>query len=138
MLLFCSNVFAAGSAGLNFETYAGGGAYPSIYNRTLLSTGIVSSINFNWGGGYVLNSGRADGVIVHFTGYINIATSGLYYFGGNADDGLIINVNNTSVVNSWIESGGSFRSGSIQLTAGIVPIEVWYYENGCRSERAHV
>lgn len=130
LLFVCTNVFSAGIAGLNYTTYAAGGPQPSIYNRTILSTGTVSTINFGWGGGYVLNSGRAEGVIVKFTGYINIPTSGTYYFGGNADDGLIIIVNNTTVLHSWIENGGDFRYGAINLTAGIMPIEVWYYENG--------
>jgi hypothetical protein len=126
------------SAGLNFQTYAAGGATPSytqdangnITNRTLLSSGVVSTINYNWGSGGVLNSGRSEGVIVRFYGFINITTAGTYWFGGNADDGIRINVNNISVVNSWIESGGDFRQGSISLSAGVVPIEVLYYENG--------
>ena len=129
---------AAGTAGLNFQTYIAGGATPSytqdasgnITNRTLISTGTVSTINYNWGGGAVLTSNRGDGVIVRFYGYVNIATSGTYYFGGNADDGIRIKVNNTYVVNSWIESGGTFRSGSIYLAAGVYPIELMYYENG--------
>lgn len=137
-LLFCITANAAGTAGLNYQTYVAGGATPTytqdangnITNRTLISTGTVSSVNYNWGSGAVLTSNRGDGVIVRFYGYINIATSGTYYFGGNADDGIRIKVNNTYVVNSWIESGGTFRSGSIYLAAGVYPIELMYYENG--------
>ena len=125
-------------AGLNYQTYAAGGATPSytqnadgtITNRTLLTSGTVGTVNYNWGGGQVMNSGLSDGVIVRFYGYINIATSGTYTFGGNADDGLRIKVNGTSVINSWQEDGGSFRQGSINLTAGYVPVEIMYYENG--------
>ena len=138
LLLVCSNVWAAGISGINFQTYAAGGPMPgytqdangTITNRTLLSTGTVSTINYQWGGGAVLNSNRAEGVIVRFYGFINLATAGTYYFGGQADDGIQIKVNNTSVVNSWIESGGAFRSGSIYLAAGTYPIELMYYENG--------
>jgi hypothetical protein len=137
-LFFCITANAAGTAGLNYQTYIAGGAQPSytqdangnITNRTLVSTGTVSSVNYNWGSGAVLTSNRGDGVIVRFYGYVNIATSGTYYFGGNADDGIRIKVNNTYVVNSWIESGGTFRSGSIYLAAGVYPIELMYYENG--------
>jgi hypothetical protein len=125
-------------ADVNYQTYAAGGATPSytqdangnITNRTLLSSGTVGNINFNWSGGGVLNSGRTEGVIVRFYGFINIPTSGTYTFGGNADDGLRIRVNNISVVDSWVDSGGHFRSGSITLNAGVVAIEVMYYENG--------
>jgi hypothetical protein len=142
LLTLCLSVnsedIEAQSAGLNFQTYAAGGAQPTytqdangnIINRTLLSSGTVSTVNYNWGGGGVLNSGRAEGVIVRFYGFINIPTSGTYTFGGNADDGLRIRVNNTSVVDSWVDSGGHFRSGSITLNAGVVAIEVLYYENG--------
>ena len=128
----------AQSAGVNYQTYAAGGATPSytqdangnITNRTLLSSGTVSTVNFEWGGGAVLNSGRAEGVIVRFHGFINIPTAGTYSFGGQADDGIRIRVNNIQVVDSWIESGGAFRNGSVSLPAGIVPIELIYYENG--------
>jgi hypothetical protein len=128
---------AAGITGLNYTAYVGGGAAPTYTQnadgtlvRTYLSSGTVSTIDYNWGGGNILNSNRGDGVIVRFYGYIKIDNPGTYQFGGNADDGIRIKVNNTSVVNSWIESGGAFRSGSIQLAAGTYPIEVMYYENG--------
>lgn len=132
------HVAQAQTAGLNFQTYAAGGAQPSytqgangtITNRTLLTSGTVSTVNYQWGSGAVLNSGRGDGVIVRFFGFINIPTTGTYSFGGNADDGIRIRVNNVSVVDSWIESGGAFRSGSVALSAGVVPIELIYYENG--------
>lgn len=145
ILLFAFIYFSASSQdidaqtnGLLYSTYAAGGAMPSytqaadgtINNRTLLSSGTVSTINYQWGGGAVLNSGRAEGVIVRFYGFINIPTAGTYSFGGQADDGIRIKVNNTQVVDSWIESGGAFRSGSVNLPAGTVPIELIYYENG--------
>ena len=134
----CTRPAQAQTAGLNYTTYAAGGATPSytqaadgtINNRTQLSTGTVSTINYNWGGGGVLNSGRGDGVIVRFYGYINIPTAGTYTFGGNADDGIRLKVNNTQVINSWQEDGGSFRQGTISLSAGYVPVELIYYENG--------
>ena len=137
-LFFCLTAQAAGISGLNFQTYAAGGPYPSytqdasgnITNRTLISTGTVSTINYNWGSGGVLTSGRGDGVIVRFYGYINITTTGTYYFGGNADDGIRIKLDTTTVLNSWIEDGGNFRSGSVYLTAGVHAIELMYYENG--------
>lgn len=145
ILLFAFIYFSANSEeidaqtnGLFYNTYAAGGPMPSytqaadgtINNRTLLSSGTVSNINYQWGGGAVLNSGRNEGVIVRFHGFINIPTAGTYSFGGQADDGIRIRVNNTQVVNSWIESGGDFRSGSISLPSGTVPIELIYYENG--------
>jgi hypothetical protein len=124
----------AQTSGLTYYTYRSpNGASPNITTLTyptVLSTGIVTTVNYDWGSGGVLNSGRVDNVIVKFTGYINIPTTGLYYFGSTADDGVIIKVNDNIVLNSWIDTSPAFRSGNINLTAGIVPIEVWYYENG--------
>ena len=132
-LLFCLTA----QADLSYQNYAAGGAMPSytqdvngnITNRTLLSTGTVNTVGLTTSSGTGLPT-RSDGFIVRFYGFINIPTAGTYYFGGQADDGIRIKVNNVSVVNSWIESGGDFRSGSINLSAGVVPVEIMYYENG--------
>jgi hypothetical protein len=131
-LLFCLTA----QADLSYQNYAAGGAMPSytqdvngnITNRTLLSTGTVNTVGLTTSSGTGLPT-RSDGFIVRFYGFINIPTAGTYYFGGQSDDGIRIKVNNVSVVNSWIESGGDFRSGSINLSAGVVPVEVMYYEN---------
>ena len=133
----CMGRAYAQTAGLNYQNYAAGGASPTytqdaagnITNRTLLSTGTVSTVGLTTSSGAGLPT-RSDGFIVRFYGYINIPTAGTYGFGGQADDGIRIKINNISVVNSWIESGGSFREGSITLSAGYVPVEVMYYENG--------
>ena len=133
LLLFSLPVFADGISGLTYQTYRGTGPtpnYTTLYYPTVLSTGTSSTINFDWGGSNVLNSGRSEQVIVKWTGYINVPESGSYTFGGYADDGVIIKVNNNTVVNSWIESGAALRYGTATLTAGVQPIEVWYYENG--------
>lgn len=127
--------YSAGVAGLTYETFKGTGPSPNINPLTyptVLSTGVSANINYPAGsfGNNLLGSGYIDRVIVKWTGYINFPTSGPAYFGGNADDGLIIRIAYTTVVNSWTDSGGTFRSGSLNLPAGIHPIEVWYYENG--------
>lgn len=130
-IVLSQHVYAAGVSGLTYETYAAGGASPSRVNRTLLTSGVLSSINYNWGGGYVLDSGRADGVIVHLTGYYKVDTTGTYTFGMNSDDGTILTINGTTLVNYWGEQGSTLRYGSVYLTAGtVVPVEIWYYENG--------
>jgi len=134
---FIPTTLAAGTTGLNYQNYAAGGPSPSytqdatgnITNRTLLSTGTVNTVGLTTSNGTGLPT-RSDGFIVRFYGFINIPTAGTYYFGGQADDGIRIKINNISVVNSWIESGGDFRQGSINLSAGTVPVEIMYYENG--------
>jgi hypothetical protein len=123
--------------GLNYQNYAAGGAQPTytqdangnITNRALLTTGTVNVVGLTASNGTGIPT-RSDNFIVRFYGFINIPVAGTYWFGGNADDGIRIKINNISVVNSWVDDGGSFRSGSITLAAGVVPVEVMYYENG--------
>ena len=82
-LTMCMNlvVYAAGTAGLNYTTYLPNGSWSSPNQNTLipLTSGNVSDINFNWN--YVLDSGRADGVVVKFTGYFKAESTGTYQFG---------------------------------------------------------
>lgn len=130
-LSYCGKTHAQSVAGWNYTTYYGGGASPSIANRTVDTTGVTTSINYDWGSGLVLDSRLYDGVIIHFTGYLRAPTTGTYYFGITSDDGNQLTINNTVVTSCWCDQGPTFRSGSIYLTAGqIVPADIWYYENG--------
>jgi hypothetical protein len=125
MLFFSHIAYSAGLQGLTYEVYDGGGPSPNISNRQLLSTGVVSNINFDWGGGYVLDSGRYDNVIIRFYGYYKVPGTGVQtvYLGITSDDGQILTINNNTIVNCWY--------GAINANGGdILPIEIWYYENG--------
>ena len=134
---FCSPK-AHAQAGLNFTTYVGTGATPNYTNLaypTAISSGTISQINYNWGSGVVLNSGRADQVMVHVTGFSVAPGTGNQNitFYDSSDDGFRLKINNTVVINNWQEQGPSnFNgSGAITLTGGqVYPIDVWYYENG--------
>ena len=130
-------------ADLYYNTYAGTGAYPStpfygsgtLYYPTVLSTGTVTSINHNWGGGNVLDSGLSERVIVKYWGYIYVPGSGsqTLTFYNYSDDGFYMKINDTVVINDWQEQAPNYYngSGSITLTGGqYYAIEVWYYENG--------
>jgi len=138
LLLVCSNVWADGVQGLTYYTYQGtSGAGPSISPLaypTVRSTGISASINYPTGsfnGVNILGSGYGDRVIVKWVGYINVPTTGTYYFGASADDGFKIYIDNLLVTDSWIDSSGAFRSGAATtLTAGAHAVTFWYYENG--------
>ena len=138
LLLFSLTALADGIAGLTYYTYRGTGAYPNYTNLaypTALSTGTSPNLNYNWGGGTVLNSGRADQVMVHWTGYIQWPGTGNVpvTFYNSADDGFVLKVNGTTVINNWVEQGNAYynSSGSITLTGGTAYyIDVWYYENG--------
>jgi hypothetical protein len=138
LLLFSLTALADGIAGLTFYTYRGTGATPSYTNLTyptVLSTGTSPNINYNWGSGAVLTSGRADTVMVHWVGYIQWPGTGNVpvTFYNSSDDGFILKVNGTTVINNWVEQGNAMynSNGSITLTGGSAYyIDVWYYENG--------
>ena len=139
LLFVCSNVFAD----LYYETYTGTGAYPNMpyYGTgqltypTVLSSGTVTAINHDWGGGAVLNSGLSERVLVKYWGYIYVPGSGsqTLTFYNSSDDGFYLRINNQTVINDWQEQGPGFYNGagSITLMGGqYYYMEAWYYENG--------
>ena len=130
-------------ADLYYKTYQGTGSYPSFPGNggsltypTVLSSGTVSSLNYNWGSGVVLDSGRNERVIVNFYGYITIPDTGsqdiqFYLY---ADDGVYMKIDNTVVINDWQEQGPgmwNYVSTDQTLTGGqTYYIDAWWYENG--------
>lgn len=130
-------------ADLTYKTYQGTGARPSfpgnggsLYYGTVLSTGTVTSLNYNWSSGVVLDSSRNERVIVNFYGYITIPDTGsqdiqFYLY---ADDGVYMKIDSTVVINDWNEQGAgiwNYVSTDQTLTGGSTYyIDAWYYENG--------
>lgn len=136
-LLFISNVYATGVAGLNYKVLSAGGPTPALTEtgRTVLASGVSSTISYDWGGGSVMGT-WGDSVMIHWTGYIKWpdgAGQKTVYFYSASDDGFYMNINGTNVINSWREQGTSWfnGSGAITLTAGqAYYIDIWWYENG--------
>ena len=89
-----------------------------------------SLISFDWGNGGVVPGGRSDNYLVRWTGYVTVPTTGSYQFGGHADDGVRIKINNSTVMEDWTGGAHPVEYGSpVSLTAGVpVPITVEYYE----------
>jgi hypothetical protein len=131
LLLFSTPAFAD----INYQVYAAGGATPCRGCGTSLNSGTTASINFDWGSGVVMGSGRSNGVSIHFTGYITVpgsASSSITFY-NRSDDGFYMTINNTVVINNWREQGPANynSSGTITLQGGqTYAIDVWYYENG--------
>ena len=142
-LVVCMSITNQAKADLTYKTYAGTGPYPtfpgnggSLYYGTVLSTGTVTSLDYNWGSGVVLDSGRNDRVIVNFYGYITIPDTGsqdiqFYLY---ADDGVYMKIDDTVVINDWNEQGPgmwNYVSTDQTLTGGSTYyIDAWWYENG--------
>ena len=96
----------------------------------LVATQNVPNIDFNWGGGLVLNSGRSEDVAVRFTGNINIPITGTYTLYAPGDDGIQVIIGGNRVINDWYDKGGGGSVVTVQLNEGIYPFTLWFYENG--------
>lgn len=132
LLLVSISASAQITNGLNFTTYApvaGQLTSPDRSTLTQLSTGTVANLYTDWD--YVLNSGRNSNVVVKFTGYFKADTAGTYNLGLEGDDGVELIMKGQTLISHWADQPGTRRTATITLTAGeIVPITIWYYENG--------
>ena len=97
-----------------------------------IATQIVPNINFQWGGGNVLNSGKYDRVLVRFTGNISFPTSSSYQFYSPADDGTMLYIDGVKISDDWRDKGGGgSTSASVYFEAGSThTITLYFYENG--------
>ena len=124
-LFICISVHSQQAAAIaNFETwYCPSWPCPTS-GQPILSTGTLNgNLNYDWGGGNVLNSGRSDYVVVHVTAsFVMPGTAGqsyTVYFLNQDDDGSILKIGGTTVIDDW--SGlhaPSNRGGSINLIGG--------------------
>ena len=129
-------------ADVNYETwYCPSWPCPQSSN-TLLSSGTWAggTMNYDWGGGEVLDSGRSDYVVVHLDGYITVpipfngsaGDSVTVTFYNQDDDGSLLKIDGTTVIDDWsgLHSPAT-RSGTITLQAGeTYSYERWFAEWG--------
>jgi hypothetical protein len=115
----------------NRQGYNNAPPLPTSNERPIYTT-IVPDINFNWGSGQVLNSGRSEDVIVRFTGNISFPTSGNYQFHSPADDGTILQIDGVQIISDWRDKGGGgSTSAPVYFEGGSThTITLYYYENG--------
>ena len=103
-------------ADLAYESFisASGGGSPNFNppdNTSVQSSGTASNLNYDWGNGQVLDSGRSDDVIVKFTGtYAHPGDSGVsssIRFAARVDDGIKVIIDGTTVLDDWHDQGPS-------------------------------
>ena len=106
-------------------------------SNTILSSGTLNTtLNYDWGSGQVLDSGRSDYVVVHLTGsFVMPGTAGQsyqVYFLNQDDDGSRLKIGNTVVIEDWSGlHGPTNRGGSIVLVGGqTYAYERWFSEWG--------
>ena len=106
-------------------------------SNTILSSGTLNTtLNYDWGGGNVLDSGRSDYVVVHLTGNFimpgTVGQSYQVYFLNQDDDGSRLKIGNTVVIEDWSGlHGPANRGGGIVLVGGqTYAYERWFSEWG--------
>jgi YD repeat-containing protein len=93
-----------------------------------------SQVSFSWGSGSPYPSINSDNFNARWVGYVTVPTAGSYKFGTRADDGTRVWINNTLVLDHWVNQGQPANpdyGSSVTLAAGqTVPVKVEYFENG--------
>ena len=64
----------------------------------------------------------------YFSGILNVTTPGIYTFNTSSDDGSVLWVDGTLVVNNNFSQGVTMRSGSVTLGAGAHTLVTAYYQ----------
>lgn len=125
-----TTVIPAGLVAESYNMFGYNSSPPLPDQSSLVATTKVDNINFDWGGGAILNSGLFEDVAVRFSGNINIPTTNTYTFYAPGDDGVIVIIDGNTIINDWYDKGGGGSIVSVPMTEGSHSITVWYYENG--------
>ena len=105
--------------------------YDNMDFTNLLVTRVDPTVNFNWTGGSPDPSIGADTFSARWTGQVQPRYTGAVTFYAASDDGSRLWVNNTLVVDNWVDHETTEKSGSITLVAGQkYDLRLEYYENG--------
>ena len=92
-----------------------------------------SSVNFNWGTGNPGGGINNDTFSARWTRTINLP-AGNYRFYVRSDDGIRLWIDNTLVINKWIDQGSTQYSVDRNVSAGNHSFKIEYYENGGGAE----
>jgi uncharacterized repeat protein (TIGR03806 family) len=88
-------------------------------------------VNFDWGTAAPATNISADHFTVKWTGDVQPIFTETYTFYTRTDDGVRLRVNNSLLIDKWVDQGGTEWSGTISLMAGRrYSIQMDFYENG--------
>jgi len=89
------------------------------------------NVSFNWALGSPGPSVPADYFMARWTGFIQAPTTGgPYTFGLQRDDGAVMTINGTKVIDQWssVAAGTQWATSASALPAAPVPFQLDYYE----------
>ena len=105
--------------------------YNGMAFNTLLNTVTDPNVNFDWGLNSPMTGVPINGFSTRWTGTVQAIESGTYTFTTTSDDGAKLWVDNTLLVDKFVNQGTTSWSGTINLVAGQkYPIKMEYFENG--------
>jgi hypothetical protein len=101
-------------------------------NKDLRGLGTIrtdATVNFSWGTGAPLAGIPNDTFSARWTGRVTAPETTTYTFYTQADDGVRLWVNDTLLIDDWVNHGVTERSGTIALTKGQrYNVRLEYYE----------
>lgn len=108
--------------GLTYSYYEGNwSSLPDFNSLTAKTKGKISKVNLS-----IIE--RNDYFAVKYEGFIKIEKAGSYTFYLNSDDGSRLYINNDLVIDHNGLHAASEKSGSINLTVGLHPVRIEYFE----------
>ncbi|MBO9699081.1 MAG: hypothetical protein J7604_02665 [Sporocytophaga sp.] len=113
--------------GVYYKYYTGGFSFiPDFQAQTPVRTSTTDNFNLS-----VRDAGTDDNFAFMYKGYINVPSDNLYTFYLTSDDGSILMIGDTVVVNNdGLHGSDNSISGRIGLKAGLHSITVKYFESG--------
>lgn len=131
---------------LKSESGATSAATSTPFNSGTCFVGVISNLNIENFNSYsncgTLNGSNREGITAHIRGYLLAPATESFSFWSLNDDGVLVSINGTQVINNWTDTGpaayGTFNTNSaansISLTQGrIYPIEIQFHQNGVGS-----
>lgn len=108
---------------------SGKGGYTGTHFKTEAHN---NEIDYDWGSGPILNSGRVDGVKLEFTGLIRAPATGPVEFRTRSDDGVRMFIDGQPVIDQWKgQSATNHNSPPIQMVKDeYYPFKLEWYEHG--------
>jgi glucose/arabinose dehydrogenase len=113
----------------------GNGLTADYFNNMDLTAKVLTrtdqTVNFDWGSGSPDAAIGPDTFSVRWTGQVQTNFTEPYVFTASTDDGVRVWVNDTLIIDKWVDQGLTPTSGIINLFAGQkYNIKMEYYENG--------
>jgi hypothetical protein len=114
-----------GLPGLYYNGTTNPGTTPVTAKRT------DPTINFNWNGNSPIAGVAGTDWSAEWNGQVQAEIDGVYTIATNSDDGVIVTVNGTTIINDFTDHAPTLDQGTITLKHGVkYNIQIKYYQDG--------